>query len=612
MEGFPEGIRKRPRSSTFSMKRRKVAQTPRKSAFFSPSIKKSIMRLATPRRSSRLQKLSKASVSHTNNTVEESEENKAEIQRIPDLEIFSTFMFKVNESLVKNPNPLVGNIIQFGTVKAIKEFIWNCIHKSLEEKEQKSSSQGVLAFTSITDEVLNQLLTSFKDFKNTDLKDWFSEYKNEDFIPSLKSICSKANASFRGESPVEDLMLDKIDSKILLDFLNGLMKLIKIKFKACYNRITEAPNEEGKQRNISKLSSGDLKSKTMTLLKPCKKCKSSCRSSLSSSKVIKINKRRKKSGKHFESQKFEKGLKSLSQPNISQALHSTLEDSQKTKLKGSDIALKSSLKVRTSKKVTESVNSSTVQRFDSSQAFISRVEGMSNTINPQKGKIKREFINPKKGLDVFHSLKQKLVNQDLLLESMRETKRKSMKSSGGKKSKPRHPTTMNSKAFSRMIKTCERLIKISARKTGPFDKLKFQKDFRRLDSFKSFAMEKGAVDPDDSNFMETQNKKICEAYLQARFDDDIISYSRKFTNLSYLEIDEKASIIQRSWKCYKAKQLLKTMRKNFKENQRRLIQKMKDLVKIDPEKRLEINLDIMSDLNQYKKLDDMITKNTQS
>lgn len=62
-----------------------------------------------------------------------------------------------------------------------------------------------------------------------------------------------------------------------------------------------------------------------------------------------------------------------------------------------------------------------------------------------------------------------------------------------------------------MIKTCEKLIKMSAKRTGPFDKLKFQKEFRKLDSFKSFAMEKGAVDPDDSNFMETQNKKIVSA-----------------------------------------------------------------------------------------------------
>lgn len=72
-----------------------------------------------------------------------------------------------------------------------------------------------------------------------------------------------------------------------------------------------------------------------------------------------------------------------------------------------------------------------------------------------------------------------------------------------------------------------------------------------------------------------------------------------FTHLSTYEIEEKAEIIQRAWRGYRARLLLFAMKQHQKERQKALILHMKDLIEVDsPITSKPINTDLHHDLDQ--------------
>lgn len=118
----------------------------------------------------------------------------------------------------------------------------------------------------------------------------------------------------------------------------------------------------------------------------------------------------------------------------------------------------------------------------------------------------------KKHLNILHNSSSKFIPSILIasvkskIKSHKKSSKKALKGNNSQaktKSSPAAPT----ETFDQMIKTCESLIKSSA-KTEPIENIKFTKEFRKLDAFKSFTLNNKIKKSDGQNILENQNKRI--------------------------------------------------------------------------------------------------------
>mmetsp|Transcript_35620 Transcript_35620/g.41237 ORF Transcript_35620/g.41237 Transcript_35620/m.41237 type:complete len:99 (+) Transcript_35620:1100-1396(+) len=97
------------------------------------------------------------------------------------------------------------------------------------------------------------------------------------------------------------------------------------------------------------------------------------------------------------------------------------------------------------------------------------------------------------------------------------------------------------RAFDGVLAECRLIVAKSQERVEALGTARLPKQLRKVDVFVEFKYNtKKAVVENETYNPEEVNKKICESYLESKFHDDIVTFVRKFSNLSMKEIDEYA------------------------------------------------------------------------